>query len=122
MVIGGDFYDDLGEIGAGKATRWAGSDHNVFWSPDGAPIRFTNDGLSLAEWQSQNRTAGRADQHSVIADPLFQNPQRGDYSLKAGSPALRMGFKPIPPINAPSLASFEETRSRRSSIRSRRST
>jgi hypothetical protein len=35
MVIGGDFYDDLGEAGAGTATRWAGSDRNVFWSPDG---------------------------------------------------------------------------------------
>ena len=60
QVVGGDFYDDLGETGAGKATRWAGSDHNLFWSPNGAPIRFTDDGLSLAEWQAQNWTAGRA--------------------------------------------------------------
>jgi hypothetical protein len=70
----------------------------------GAPIRFTNDGLSFAEWRTQNRTAGRADQHSVIADPSFRDPGRGDYSLAASSPALRLGFQPIPPINAPTLA------------------
>lgn len=102
LVVGGDFYDDLGETGAGTATRWAGSDNNVFWSPNGAPIRFTDDGLSLAEWKQQNRTVGGPpDQHSRIADPLFADPARGDYSLKPNSPALALGFVPIPPIHAP---------------------
>ena len=104
MVVGGNFYDDLGEAGAGTATRWAGSDHNLFWSPNGAPIRFTDDGLSLTEWQHQNRTrGGLPDQHSRIADPLFADPAVGNYSLLSNSPALTLGFVPIPPINAPSL-------------------
>jgi hypothetical protein len=105
MVVGGDFYADLGETGAGTATRWAGSDNNLFWSPNGAPIRFTDDGLSLAEWQQQNRTVGGPpDQHSHIADPLFADPARGDYSLKPNSPALALGFVPIPQIHAPFLS------------------
>ena len=78
----------------------AGSDHNLFWSPNGAPIRFTDDGLSLAEWQAQNRTAGPADRGSAVGDPLFVDPDRGEYSLKSGSPAIGLGSMPIPPIHA----------------------
>ena len=37
-----------------------------------------------------------ADQHSIIADPLFVNAASGDFHLKPDSPALKLGFKPIP--------------------------
>jgi hypothetical protein len=33
---------------------------------------------------------------SKIADPMFVDPAAGDYRLKPGSPALAMGFEPIP--------------------------
>ena len=36
------------------------------------------------------------DSHPVIADPLFVDPAGGDYRLRADSPALTLGFKPIP--------------------------
>ena len=42
-------------------------------------------------WQSQG-----ADVHSVVADPLFIDPQNGNFNLKPESPALKLGFKPIP--------------------------
>ncbi|MBU4200081.1 MAG: DUF5123 domain-containing protein [Verrucomicrobia bacterium] len=29
------------------------------------------------------------------ADPLFVNPEKGDFSLKPDSPALKLGFKPL---------------------------
>lgn len=32
------------------------------------------------------------DEHSVAADPLFADPVRGDFSVRAGSPALKLGF------------------------------
>jgi len=32
----------------------------------------------------------------VIADPLFVDPQHGDFTLKPGSPADKIGFKPFP--------------------------
>jgi len=31
----------------------------------------------------------------VIADPLFVDPDKGDFTLKPDSPALKMGFQPI---------------------------
>ncbi|TWF39841.1 PDZ domain-containing protein [Chitinophaga polysaccharea] len=36
------------------------------------------------------------DVHSVAGDPQFINPQEGDYTVAATSPALRMGFNNIP--------------------------
>jgi hypothetical protein len=36
------------------------------------------------------------DTHSVVADPLFQNPAKDDYRLKRESPAHALGFRPIP--------------------------
>ncbi len=35
------------------------------------------------------------DTHSIIADPLFVDPENHDYSLRPDSPALKLGFKPI---------------------------
>ena len=33
------------------------------------------------------------DQHSIFADPLFVDPDNGDYRLKPESPALALGFE-----------------------------
>jgi len=33
------------------------------------------------------------DANSVHGDPLFENSPKGDYRVKAGSPALALGFK-----------------------------
>ena len=37
-----------------------------------------------------------ADQHSLVAHPLFVDPDKDDYRLKPESPAFKLGFKPIP--------------------------
>src|SRR5262249_55700353 len=36
------------------------------------------------------------DQHSIVADPLFQDTQQEDYQLRPESPAYQLGFQPIP--------------------------
>ncbi len=71
-----------------KWTSWtdrvvAQSDENLFFdSPDAQPYL-----------DSRRRMGFEA--HSLIADPLFVDPARGDYRLKPGSPALRLGFQPV---------------------------
>ena len=36
------------------------------------------------------------DCNSLFADPLFVDPENGDFGLEEGSPALRLGFQPFP--------------------------
>jgi len=48
----------------------------------------------MDEWESWKSDGW--DVHSVIADPLFEDESKDDYRLKSGSPAWKLGFKPIP--------------------------
>jgi hypothetical protein len=59
-------------------------DHNLFWSRVGVkPARDF-----LAWWQAQGFGL-----HSAVADPLFIDPENGNYQLKKRSRAFKMGFK-----------------------------
>ncbi|MCC6123391.1 MAG: right-handed parallel beta-helix repeat-containing protein [Pirellulales bacterium] len=64
-------------------------DFNCYWDASGRAIKFP-DGLSFEQWQAKGQ-----DQHGVVADPLFVDPQRGDFTLKSDSPAIKLGFQPI---------------------------
>ncbi|NJO95190.1 MAG: hypothetical protein HC764_03310 [Pleurocapsa sp. CRU_1_2] len=81
-------YWHEGDLLAGK---WSDGHYlfkrNLYWYESDRPIRFG--GLSWQEWQRRGRDA-----HSIIADPMFIAPERGDFRLKPNSPALKMGFKP----------------------------
>lgn len=61
-------------------------DRNLYWNAQG-PVEFN--GLSSTAWQKTQ------DAHSLIADPLFADPDAGDFRLSPESPALKLGFKPI---------------------------
>ena len=61
---------------------------NLYWRVDGGEIRFGK--LTLPEWQQHGQERG-----SLIADPLFVDPARGNFTLKADSPAVKVGFKPF---------------------------
>jgi hypothetical protein len=63
-------------------------DKNIYWRTDGKPVEFA--GMSLDRWQAKGQ-----DQHSVIADPLFVDPEHRDFQLKEDSPARKLGFEPI---------------------------
>jgi len=63
-------------------------DNNLYWDTSGFDCDFA--GYSLEEWRKKGN-----DLHSIIADPLFLNPRKYDFRLRKGSPAYKIGFKPI---------------------------
>ncbi|MBN1853049.1 MAG: right-handed parallel beta-helix repeat-containing protein [Pirellulales bacterium] len=70
------------------------TDNNIYWHA-GKPVVFPG-GLSLEEWRRQRGQ----DIHSMIADPLFVDPAKGDFHLKPDSPAWDdspawVGFEPF---------------------------
>jgi hypothetical protein len=48
----------------------------------------------MSEWRSWQSLG--FDTHSLVANPLFVNAAKDDYRLQRNSPALKLGFKPIP--------------------------
>lgn len=69
------------------------ADRNVYWRDDGKALAFNH--FPLEHWQSRG-----FDVHSVAADPLFAAPRSGDFTLRADSPALKLGFVPLDPAQA----------------------
>jgi hypothetical protein len=67
---------------------------NIYWNPLFAAsnpeqvIRFGS--WTLAEWRQHT-----GDLSSIIADPHFVDPDKGDFTLKPDSPALKLGFSSI---------------------------
>lgn len=87
----------LMRIRGGNGKCLAKCDQNLYWmagqdlsNPQGLAEPLTPQGT----WQ-QWRAAG-FDEHSVVADPLFIDPAKDDYRLKPNSPALNLGFQPVP--------------------------
>ncbi len=87
---------DCGELLGGN---WQGGrdhfvmDDNVYWDARPATtleaLHFSGT-TSFKKWQLRDH-----DFHSLIADPLFVAPDKLDFRLKTGSPALKLGFKQI---------------------------
>jgi len=63
-------------------------DYNVYWNPSHPDFMFKQ--WTFEQWRSRNH-----DVHSVVADPLFEDPYNDNFTLKPGSPALKLGFEPI---------------------------
>jgi len=78
------FYSDLGEFVARVQTRAEGD--FIEWQE--VRGRMEKKKYSLQEWQALG-----FDRHSIFADPQFIDPEKGDYRVKPGSPALKVGFE-----------------------------
>ncbi len=87
------------------------AEDNLYWTLDGSSLSFG--GRSLAAQQEKGQNLG-----AVVADPLFTDAAGGDFSLRADSPALRLGFKPFDwraagtRLKADRLAEYEAYRAR----------
>jgi len=68
-------------------------DYNLFYSRRGKiEITGVGDGpLTLSQWQAKG-----FDTHSLVADPIFEDSDHGDYRVREGSPALKLGFRNFP--------------------------
>lgn len=66
------------------------SDWNIFYNPTLAREEVDLNGFSWDQWYAMGR-----DTHSLYANPMFADPENGDFTLLPESPALKMGFKPI---------------------------
>ena len=88
-------YGESGPL-VGKGVRnvdgvWA---NNLWYDPRGVE-QAEFDGLKWDAWtKSGKETGGR------FADPLFADAAKFDFTLKPGSPALALGFKPFDPSRA----------------------
>ena len=63
-------------------------DSNCYWDTSKNGLDFA--GKTFLEWQGTGQ-----DIHSIVADPMFENPEKADFTLKPGSPALMIGFRPF---------------------------
>lgn len=82
------FYCDKGEMFVGNwKDAQADFRKNIYFNAGGQSVRFPG-GKTFAAWRKKGMDKG-----SVIADPRFVNPARGDFSLKKGSPAFKAGFR-----------------------------
>ena len=55
-------------------------DRNIYWKMNGEDFKLGN--LSWKKWQKR-------DQHSQIVDPLFIDPQAGNFEIQSNSVAKR---------------------------------
>ena len=73
-------------------------DWNTVYAPPGIEPKFdlmlTPGSRQLLDWAGWKKTG--QDEHSILANPLFVDPAAHDYRLRPDSPALKLGFKPIP--------------------------
>jgi hypothetical protein len=79
----------LGSNWTGTTANFLNKD-NLYWDYSARPVTFTEQKLSLTDWQKKGQDVG-----SAIADPLFADAAQRDFRLKPGSPALAMGIKSI---------------------------
>lgn len=74
------------------SSRWSRinieSDSNCYWDVRGTDSMFGE--LSFKEWQKSGK-----DQHSIIADPGFVNPQAFDFRINTEAAIRKIGFKPF---------------------------
>ena len=86
------YFDSGNLLGSNWSNDNYKMDRNVYFDKRHAedPLKTKFAGGSFEDWKKRGH-----DQNSIIADPLFVAPDKGDFRLRENSPALKLGFKPI---------------------------
>ena len=87
------WWDSSAPLVKGDWSKQLVTNANCYWNASG-PVVFP-EGQDLTTRQAAGQDAG-----SIVADPRFKDPERGDFTLDPASPALRIGFEPIDPAAA----------------------
>ena len=82
-----DMYRSRGEF---EASKNADIDGNLYWCAHGDVSKKAFRGSDWSAWRASGN-----DEHGAVADPLFIDPEHGDWRLRTDSPALKMGFEPF---------------------------
>ena len=84
------YYLEGKAVGNYGGKRWGPDvcvfDRNLYWNASDKPVLFAD--KSFSEWQALGQ-----DTNSLVADPLFMDPARVDFTLRSGSPAAQIGFE-----------------------------
>lgn len=62
-------------------------DRNIWWCTAGAPLF---DGKTFAQWQTEGR-----DRNGIVADPLFRDPAKRDFTFASDQTCRLTSFKPF---------------------------
>ncbi|MHC4945431.1 MAG: right-handed parallel beta-helix repeat-containing protein [Planctomycetota bacterium] len=82
------YFDNGNLLGSNWRKNRYVMNHNLYWDKSGQPLEF--DGGDFEAWQERGH-----DLHSLIADPLFMDPDHFDFQLRPASPAEKIGFEPL---------------------------
>ncbi|MBM3240550.1 right-handed parallel beta-helix repeat-containing protein [Candidatus Poribacteria bacterium] len=92
VVTGNEVYEPINMLTPTDENRWGRLiDYNLFKTSDPDKFLVKNVADSLEVWCKKGY-----DRHSIYGDPLFIDPDNGDFRVKANSPALELGFKNFP--------------------------
>jgi hypothetical protein len=74
------------------ATARLDVDRNIYFDTRSNPSHALpmHGGLNLDQWRAKGH-----DVHSVVEDPMLAAPEKGDFHLRRGSPAITFGFHPF---------------------------
>ena len=103
--------------GSGASSYTLDSDHNLFYPTDGDLFRLGSREKNFTEWQALSRTSSTFDPSSIASDPLFVDPENGNFNLIPGSLAIDAGVdvgltqdfggNPIPLGSFPDIGAYE---------------